>query len=139
MQCPNHSRAETIGYCCVCGGFGCAECLTTHEGNLYCQRHYRPISQKIEEDKRHELLRKQRPRQLLAVRHADGRCQYGVCYALNLRDHVFHLDLVDSSGAPLGKTETRVVVLAERSRTKTSLTPLVSPFTRVASSEENAT
>ena len=105
MQCPNHSQAETIGYCYVCGSFGCSECLKVHEGNLYCRRHYQPIAQKIEEEKRHEQARKRRPRQLLAVRYAEGRCQYGVCYALNLRDPAFHLDLVDSSGVPLGKTE----------------------------------
>lgn len=106
MQCPNHSRTETIGYCCVCASFGCSECLKLHEGNLYCRRHYQPIAQKIEEEKRHEDAKKRRPRQLLAVRYTDGRCQYGVCYALNLRDPAFYLDLVDSAGAPIGKTET---------------------------------
>jgi hypothetical protein len=105
MQCPNHSQAETIGYCCVCASFGCAECLKTHEGNLYCRRHYQPIAQEIEEEKRHEEIRKKRLRQLLAVRYAEGRCQYGICYALNLRDTMFHLDLVDSSGVPMGKNE----------------------------------
>jgi len=106
MQCPNHSQAEVTGYCCVCGSFGCPECLKTHEGNLYCRRHYQPIAQKIEEEKRHELQRKKRPRQLLAVRYADGHCQYGVCYALNVRDPVFHLDCVDAGGMPVEKTET---------------------------------
>jgi len=106
MRCPNHSQAEVTGYCCVCGSFGCPECLSTHESNLYCRRHYQPIAQKIEEEKRHEQVRKKHPRQLLVIRYADGRCQYGVCYALNVRDTVFYLDLVSAGGVSLEKTET---------------------------------
>jgi tetratricopeptide (TPR) repeat protein len=38
------------------------------------------------------------------VRYLDGRREYGVCFALNLKDVGFHLDLCDSEGTPLGKT-----------------------------------
>jgi hypothetical protein len=89
----------------VCGDLGCSECLTEHEGALYCPKHYRPIAQRIKEDKRHDTVRRRRPRQRLVVRYADGRCIYGVSYALNPRDPGFHLDLVDATGAPLEKTE----------------------------------
>jgi len=105
MQCPKHSQAEVIGYCSVCGAFGCSECLTAHEGTLYCPRHYQPFAQKLQEEKRHAELRKKHPRQFLAAHYNDGHCQLGVCFALNLRDSGFHLNLVDSSGAPLEKTE----------------------------------
>ena len=105
MRCPNHSQADTIGYCSVCGAFGCSECLTKHEQNWYCVRHYQPIAQQLEKARRHDEVRKKHPRQLLAVRYADGRCLLGVSFALNLRDTGFHLDVVDKSGVPLGKTE----------------------------------
>jgi tetratricopeptide (TPR) repeat protein len=79
--------------------------LKAHEGNLYCRRHYQPIAQKLEEERRHEEMRKKRPRQLLVARYMDGRCKYGVSFALNIREAGFHLDVTDISGVPLGKTE----------------------------------
>jgi tetratricopeptide (TPR) repeat protein len=103
-MCPSHSRKEVVGYCSVCGTFGCSECLTQHKGELFCAKHYRPIAQSIEESKRLDE-RKQRPRQRLVVRYADGRREYGVCFAMDLREEGFHLDMVDASGATLGKTE----------------------------------
>lgn len=105
MKCPHHPKNEVVGYCYTCGAFGCAECLTEHEGNLLCARHYRPIAQKIEEEKRHEEMRRKHPRQRLVARFKDGRCLYGVCFALNLKDSGFHLDLVDAKEAHEGKTE----------------------------------
>jgi len=104
MNCPGHPNAEVVGYCSVCGTFGCAECIKTYQGNQLCPRHYRPIAVKIEEEKKHEELRKRRPRQRLVVRYLDGHCEYGVCFALNLKEPGFHLDLCDSEGTPLGKT-----------------------------------
>lgn len=104
MKCPSHPKAEVVGYCSVCGTFGCAQCIKTHEGKQLCLRHYRPIAKKIEEEKRHEDFRKRRPRQRLVVRYLDGHCEYGVCFAMNLKEAGFHLDMCDSGGTPLGKT-----------------------------------
>lgn len=104
MNCPNHSRNEATGYCSVCGQFGCAECLNEHEGQLFCRKHYRPIALKIEEQKKHERQRKKHVRQRLVVRYKDGRLERGICYALNTRDAGFHLDLVDDTATPTGKT-----------------------------------
>ncbi|MCX5757246.1 MAG: tetratricopeptide repeat protein [Candidatus Hydrogenedentes bacterium] len=103
--CPIHFRTEVVGYCSICGAFGCGDCLTLHEGNLLCAKHYRPIAQRLEEEKRLEEKRKQYPRQRLVVRYADGRREYGVCFAMDLSEEGFHLDLVDVSGATLGKIE----------------------------------
>lgn len=105
MRCPNHSRADVVGYCIVCGEFGCDECLTLHEGNLLCARHYRPIAQKLEDEKRQETIRKRHPRQRLVVRYRDGRCQYGMCFSLNQKEAGFHLDLSDTAGTSLGETQ----------------------------------
>jgi len=104
MRCPRHSQAEVTGYCSVCGEFGCGDCLTLYEGELLCPRHYRPIAEKIEEQRRHENARKRHPRQRLVAHYKDGRCEYGVCFALNPKDNGFHLDLVDANDVPLGKT-----------------------------------
>jgi len=82
MRCPNHPQNEATGYCSVCGDFGCQECLTLHEGNLLCERHYRPIARKVEEEKRQDQIRKQHPRQRLVVRYQDGRRDYGVSFAM---------------------------------------------------------
>lgn len=105
MKCPRHSQADVIGYCSVCGDFGCSDCMTTHDGQLLCPKHYRPIAQKIEEERRQQELRKRHPRQRLVVRFADGRCLYGMSYALNPKDAGFHLDLVGPDGIALGKSE----------------------------------
>lgn len=104
-MCPSHSRKEVAGYCSVCGTFGCSECLTQHEGQLLCIKHYRPIAQRIEEARRVEEKRRQHPRNRLVVRFTDGRRAYGVCFAMDLSDEGFHLDLTDASGNSLGKTE----------------------------------
>jgi len=105
MKCPRHPRNAAAGYCTVCGDFGCDECLHEHEGQRLCPRHYRPIARKIEEEKRHESLRKKHPRQRMVVRYGDGRCEYGVCFALSTKDVGFHLDLADRDDAPLGETK----------------------------------
>lgn len=105
MKCPSHSRSEVVGYCSVCGTFGCKECLTQYEGEFFCAKHYRPIAQRLEQEQRLEERRRQHPRQRLVVRFADGRRAYGVCFSMVLTDEGFHLDLTDASGVPLGKTE----------------------------------
>jgi len=104
MKCPNHPRSEATGYCSVCGAFGCQDCLHEHEGNVLCRKHYRPVAQKIEEQKRHDAVRKRHARQLLVVRYKENRRDRGVCYGLNTQDEGFHLDHVDEAGVPLGKS-----------------------------------
>lgn len=105
MNCPNHYANEVTGYCSVCGAFGCPECLTQHEGELYCPKHYRPIQQQLEEARKHAEQRRKHDRQRLVVRYKDGRTARGTCYALNLRDTGFHLDKVDDQGITTGETE----------------------------------
>jgi tetratricopeptide (TPR) repeat protein len=95
-----------VGYCIVCGAFGCPECLNRHEGNWLCAKHYRPIAQKQEEERRREEVRKRHPRQLLVARYADGTTKYGVCFALNPKEPSFRLEMVDKNGAALGASET---------------------------------
>ncbi len=105
MKCPHHPRNEATGYCSVCGAFGCDECLHKHEGQVLCQKHYRPIAQEIEVEKKHEAERTKTTRQRLVVRYKEDRCERGVCFALNIRDVGFHLDVVDSAGFPSGETK----------------------------------
>lgn len=57
-----------------------------------------------EERRRQERVRAQHPRQRLVVRYADGRTDYGVCFALNPRETSFHLDRVDAEGRNTGET-----------------------------------
>lgn len=104
MQCPNHPRNEVTGYCSVCGAFGCSECLKKHEGQLLCARHYRPVARQLEEERRHDQLRKRHARQRLVVRYKDGRLDYGMCYALNPRENSFYLDRADLGGVTTGET-----------------------------------
>jgi tetratricopeptide (TPR) repeat protein len=105
MKCQFHPRNEVIGYCSVCGGFGCQECVVRHNGVLYCQRHYRPIAQKLEEERKQDLTRRKHMRQRLVVRFGDGRLVYGYCLALNPKDHGFHLEVVErAEGITTGTT-----------------------------------
>lgn len=104
MECPVHAGVEVVGYCSVCGAFGCAECLTRHEGQYYCARHYRPISKRLEAAREHEAIRRKHPQQRMVVHYRDGRSVTGVCFSLNLKEEGFHLDRVDDSGASLGET-----------------------------------
>ena len=101
MNCPRHSRKKVVGYCKVCGDLGCEECLTLHENNLYCERHYRPIAEALERQKRRK---ESRGRQRLVVHTRDGKVAYGVCHAMNPNTDGFHLELVDRKGEPRNKS-----------------------------------
>ena len=103
MRCPHHPRKQVIGYCTICGDLGCEECLKIHDGASYCERHYRPIAEKLEHEKRRKE-RSQRERQRLVVHTKDGKVAYGICHAMNLTTDGFHLDLVDRRGEPKNKT-----------------------------------
>jgi tetratricopeptide (TPR) repeat protein len=104
MQCPRHPRNQVIGYCFVCGDFGCKECLNEHENQLYCPRDYRPIAEVLERKKRHKESLSRPERQRLVVRKMDGSVLTGVCFALNPGADGFHLDLVDRTGQPTDKS-----------------------------------
>jgi len=104
MRCPRHHRNEVAGYRSVCGEFGCAECLTEHEGSFYCQRDFRPIAEKLDRDKRREAQLARPERQRLVVHLKDGKTYRGVCFALNTNAEGFVLDLVDKGGHTMEET-----------------------------------
>ena len=105
MRCPNHLLREVTGYCSVCGVFGCADCVKEHEGALYCRKHFKPIADQLDKQKRHEELLAKPERQRLVVHTKEAQTSYGVCFAMNHKAEGFHLDLMDESGEPLGKTQ----------------------------------
>ncbi len=104
MRCPRHHRNEVTGYCSVCGEFGCAECLTNHEGKLFCQRDYRPIAEKQGREERRQAQLARPERQRLVVRFKDGKTLCGICFALNINGDGFHLDVVDKQGHTMDET-----------------------------------
>lgn len=99
MQCPYHSRNRVIGYCHVCGGFGCEECLSEHEGAFYCAKHFKPIGDELAKKKKHEEALTRMDRQRLVVHRRDGRTLPGICRSLNTASDGFYLELVDERGA----------------------------------------
>ena len=101
MQCPYHPNEEVIGYCFVCGELGCEQCLTSHEGQLYCQTHYASVAEK---EGRSARSRKRQLRQRLVVHYKDGRLDYGVCFALNPHQAHFYLERMTPEGEPTGDT-----------------------------------
>lgn len=105
MNCPNHPRNEATGYCSVCAAFGCPECLFEHEGNTLCQKHYRPIAEKLDEERKHSRERQKPSRQRLVVRYQNKTIERGACFALNPQDPGFHLDIVGPDGIPVGKSK----------------------------------
>lgn len=106
MTCPQHSRAEVVGYCTVCGDLGCEECVREHEGSWYCLRHYQPIQERLDRQKKLEASAQRVERQRLVVRTREGRTYRGTCLALNTLASSFVLELVDEEGYPLHKTHT---------------------------------
>jgi tetratricopeptide (TPR) repeat protein len=103
MKCPNHLLRNAAGYCCVCGSFYCDECLTRHEGNLYCPKHYKPIAAKLAEQERLAQGRKRHQRHALVVHFRDGRREQGVSHAMNVREASFPLACEDNDGIATGK------------------------------------
>lgn len=98
MKCPHHPKQDVAGYCAVCGAFGCDECLTNHQGQLLCSKHYKPVEAEKEREKKFAKARKRQARQRLVVHYKDGTIERGVCFALNPRDSDFHLNKVDDRG-----------------------------------------
>ncbi len=103
MKCPNHLIRNAAGYCCVCGSFYCEECLTRHEGNLYCPKHYKPIAAELAKQQRVQEGRKRHSRHALIAYYRDGRKEQGVCHAMNIREAGFHLTCEDDNGVGTGK------------------------------------
>lgn len=103
MRCGLHLHKEAVGYCSVCAAFGCDECMTRHEGDLYCRRHYKPIADKLDQSRKRAETRKRHGRHHLVIHYKDGRTERGVCLNLNVKDTGFHLELVDEEGLNLEK------------------------------------
>lgn len=104
MRCLHHPLNKVIGYCHVCGTFGCAQCLTEHEGNLYCKKDYKPIADELAHKAKLEKSLARKDRQRLVVRLKDGETVRGSCYSLNPAVESMHLDLVDDLGQPVDET-----------------------------------
>ncbi len=104
MACPNHSRAQVVGYCVVCGELGCEQCVKEHQGEWYCARHYQPIQDKLERQKEIEESKRRVERQRLVVRTREGRTHYGTCLSLNPLSAGFNLETVDRKGISQGKS-----------------------------------
>jgi len=105
MHCPNHLLREPVGYCVKCGAFGCADCLTFHEGEYYCKRDFKPIQDAIDHKRRHDELRHRPERQRLVIHTKKGEISYGTCFAMNPEHEHFVLNIVDAEGEPLGRTQ----------------------------------
>jgi len=105
MHCPNHLLREPVGYCVKCGAFGCADCLTFHEGEYYCKRDFQPIHEELERKRRHEELRHRTERQRLVVHTKKGEISYGSCFAMNPDHDAFVLNIVDAEGESMGRTQ----------------------------------
>lgn len=104
MNCSVHPSNEVVGYCNVCGDLGCGDCITDHEGVLYCQKHFKPFKDEMERKQRQSAQLAKPERQRLVVRMANGDTLSGICFAMNVKSEGFHLDLVDKRGQPVGKT-----------------------------------
>jgi len=105
MICPNHITRSASGYCYQCGSFFCDECLTEHEGNRYCPKHYKPFAQKLREQQQREEIRRRHARHSLVVHFKDGRRAQGVCHTMNIREAGFHLEVEDDNGVATGQTQ----------------------------------
>lgn len=111
MRCAYHILREAVGYCCVCGEFGCADCLTEHEKQHYCQKHYKPIADEKAHQKKRTELKRRAHRQRLVARMQTGEVYRGFCFHLSPDEPGFHLDLVDADGELTG--ERRMIAFAD--------------------------
>lgn len=105
MRCLYHPLSEVVGYCHVCGVFGCSSCMTEHKGAYYCQKHFRPIAEELAREKRQTEARSRPDRQRLVVHTRDNEVLYGVCLALNPSVEDFILDCFNRRGEPLNETK----------------------------------
>ena len=105
MKCPNHLLTNVAGYCAVCGMFACESCLTVHEGNKYCSRHYKPIADKLKAEAQSVEVRKKHGRQHLVVHYTNGSTAQGISRSMNTREAGFFLEIEDKKGVLTGETE----------------------------------
>lgn len=101
MKCPNHLLTNVAGYCAVCGTFMCESCLTVHEGNKYCAKHFKPFADKIKT----EAFSKKHKRHRLIVKFVDGKKALGHSRNLNVREAGFYLECEDKQGNITGETQ----------------------------------
>ena len=104
MKCPNHLLTNVAGYCAVCGMFACESCLTVHEGNKYCARHYKPIADKLKAQAQSTEIRKKHGRQHLIIHFSNGENAYGIARNLNTREVGFFLEVEDPEAGLTGET-----------------------------------
>lgn len=104
MKCPNHITQNTAGYCGICGSFFCAECLNTHEGVVYCPKHFKPIAEELKRKEALEVGRKRHGRHQLVVQFVNGSKAQGVCRSMNLREAGFYLEIEDDTGQPTSES-----------------------------------
>lgn len=104
MKCPNHLTRDVAGYCSVCGSFYCQDCFTRHEGNLYCKKHYKPIGEKLELERKLTEGRRRRSRHAQVVHFRNGQTAQGACRTMNLRDTGFHLECENDDGTATGES-----------------------------------
>lgn len=105
MRCPNHLLREAVGYCKLCGQFGCADCLHFHEGEYYCNRDFKPIQDQLDRAKKNVASRHRAERQRLIVHTKKGELAFGFCLALNPEHESFKLELVTPEGTPVGQSQ----------------------------------
>ena len=104
MRCLYHPLKKAVGYCHVCGTFGCSQCLTDHKGQFYCKKDYKPIADELARKAKHDKNLARKDRQRLVIHVNGGETVRGMCYALNPASNGIHLDLVDENGQSLNKT-----------------------------------
>ncbi|MBI2424135.1 MAG: tetratricopeptide repeat protein [Candidatus Hydrogenedentes bacterium] len=116
MQCPRHPKDDVVGYCKICGELGCAECLAIYDGEFYCRKDFKPITQKTgreftplaavrAQDKRTEKAQHRDARQRLVVHMKGGEVLYGFCYALRIEDPQFYLERSTREGALMNRRD----------------------------------
>ena len=106
MQCAHHPFTKAVGYCTVCGEFGCDSCLFPHDGVKYCKKHFKPIAEKIAHRKHVEEVRRKAHRHRLVVHTTDGENHQGFAFHLNPEEATFRLDLATDKGELTGEART---------------------------------
>ena len=107
MECMQHKGRDAIGYCHVCGEFGCAECLTEYGGQLYCSKDIRPIIVRLEQE--HAQNQTPQERRMLVAHRQDGGLAYGYSLHLNAEERGFYVEEVNPRVASVGAGTTKYI------------------------------
>lgn len=105
MKCPSHITRDTVGYCSVCGTFVCDLCLSHHEWNAYCPKHFKPIATKMKQEENSAVIRKRHGRHSLIVYFLDGTHAQGTSRSMDLRGSGFYLEIEDDTGISTGESQ----------------------------------